>query len=354
MSASSAKQPLYKLPHATKLQFLHIYRRLLRETTYLPDPWAREYWRNYITSRFDAYHPRQNDDSKPKDPLAKEPGRPIHSSQRATILLRSSRNFLRTLCRANEGFPSALTVVLRHAYGRTGVRKYQLLQPYLAHDPPADSASLQDLMTQKVKAENEQGPSVPEGLRVIAVAQKSHNTNIPSTPIRRVDALVPEKNAWGRPMPLCRVRNMRRKHLSELIELVMPPLSRSEWERLRDLALGQHPWGGFKPRRAGSGQNVWHRTRYLSRPRGSSGPRQMTARSMRREWERLFLQCSLIEKDAKGKWTIQWGRLARSGVPELAADESDGIFEGVDANLKGRGYRSEYNRLKLKEARGEK
>lgn len=43
---------------ACSLTVLHIFRALLRQCTYLPDPAARQYMHRHIVSRFRDYHPQ--------------------------------------------------------------------------------------------------------------------------------------------------------------------------------------------------------------------------------------------------------------------------------------------------------
>src|SRR5262249_20872833 len=104
---------------------LHIYRALLRECTYLPDPIARDYLRKHVISSFRAYIP-----SRPPKPPNAKPN--LLTPERKTRALRRARHGLYTLQRANVGHTKSLLRVLCLSYGQTGARRHELLKPLLS------------------------------------------------------------------------------------------------------------------------------------------------------------------------------------------------------------------------------
>lgn len=95
---------------ARQTKSIHLLRALLRESTYLPDAVARQYFRNYVVSRFKAYQPKQNATSSPAVQLLdKYRHRNFKRRQLSIILERTSKlqkkaqKGLYYLRRANQG-----------------------------------------------------------------------------------------------------------------------------------------------------------------------------------------------------------------------------------------------------------
>jgi hypothetical protein len=340
----------YTLPLSTKLQFLQTYRLLLRETTYLPDTHARTYWQDYIKKRFRAYRPRVEKQEWAGEVTRIFIGRPIPSPRRASMLLDSSRAFLRTLCRANEGFPASLVTVLRHSYGRIGRRKHELLAPYLVPDLLDDDDAVQKMLSGAAHVDRADNKlPISDALRAIATAQKSlPSGNIPGPVLRRVDPAIPQKNIWCRPMPIRRVRNVKIKALKNVVERIMPPLPTEEWERLKSLAHGKISCGSSRERRAGWHRNANQREPLLVKQKTHHlGPRRLTKRMMKRFWASIFVQCPVVEKHAtNGTWTAKFGQVSKQGIlPPVSREEQGWMFKGTDSTAQALGYWSEYNRL---------
>ncbi len=71
------------------------------------------------------------------------------------------------------------------------------------------------------------------------------------------------------------------------------------------------------------------------------------------------MQCCRMEKDSStGKWTVEWGSLGKHGVVPIASEvEARMLFGNKEGSgdreeeQRGVGYWSEYNRIKLLEAK---
>src|SRR6266700_3902480 len=98
--------PSIRLPsikRASNLPAIHLFRALLRETTYLPDSAARLYFRQHIISRFKAYQPAAR--PLPSWETATKPYkrlRPNIIRERAVKKQKESRKALTVLRRANN------------------------------------------------------------------------------------------------------------------------------------------------------------------------------------------------------------------------------------------------------------
>lgn len=306
---------------------IHLFRALLRQCTYLPDPAARSFFHNYIVARFQGYQPRKN--SRSRELI----------EQRRPALLRTARKGLVYLQRANDGHPRHLGKVLAMTYGRVGKRRHELLQPLKSPDVVVDRPSTRlpsDPRTQGL-------PKPSRQLSALVQAQTNKRLSFFSRPNQpRIELQIPEKNAWGRPMPVNRVRNMRRQWYGKTIDGVLPPLPEAEWKRLRDLASSQTRWEGPIRRRGQVGADQCKHDLVRGTLVGGAGfvssPHEITARFMRRLWTKIFAQCPLMKRDASKKlgWDIRWGNV-RGTMPLVLQKPSQGnmtMFEGVDESGK--------------------
>lgn len=96
-----------------------LYRALLRQCTYLPDPAARKYMWTYVTGRFHAYCSA----FIAPDGCVTYPRR----KKRISDALKGARKGLKYLQRANDGHTQHLYTILAMTYGRVGKRKRQLM-----------------------------------------------------------------------------------------------------------------------------------------------------------------------------------------------------------------------------------
>lgn len=289
---------------------LHIFRALLRQCTYLPDPAARQYMHGHIVSRFRDYHPR----STLPFTSRRHKSTPL-VQQRIPNLLRTARRGLVFLRRANDGHMRHLGRILAMTYGRIGKRRHQLLYHLKIPDVPVDQAAVEKLL----EPGNQAVPHPSERLMALVKAQarrkRSHfsRTNTP-----RIKPEIPEKNSWGRPMPIKRVRNFKRRWYAETLDRIMPPLPEAEWKRLLMRASGQLPWEGPVTRRKWAGGPDDEGQTHLvgekvkgTTPRTCSNPHRITHRYMRRLWAKISAQCPLMQPNPARNtgWEVLWGEV---------------------------------------------
>lgn len=335
----------------------HIFRALLRQCTYLPDSSARHYFRTYVVSRFRKYNPRP--------PVPPDLALRLQQTKVQKDLLKKARKGLVFLKRANNGHRMHLEKVLAMTYGRQGRRRRELVQLLLQNTPPR-----QELLTKLDASKPTYDPESIFGYKVEALIKSQRHLEVHSTSmgtgklrksqrLDRVKLEIPEKNSWGRPMPLKRVQNMKEEWYAAFLDRIKPPLPMKEWERLRGLATGMKSEELVKCRkRTGIRDNetndITHAapplppgTRSLSdiavnskREKSWSdltNPHRVTPRVMRRMWASIFEQCPCMTWDkVREKWIVQWGgqqmKNDRVNSQPLPVDMS--LFEGVDKDGK--------------------
>lgn len=335
----------------------HLLRALLRECTYLPDAYAREYLKTYILSRFRRYvaHSWTRRDESDFELRFRDKHR-------------EARKAIDQLRRANEGERLVLLKVLMLTYGRAGKRRADLLQPLLQREVCQQSTSpvghemrddgnlggarawdreqdkirnleLKRLFKQNTSAgECEQAKintqrakdKLSPALYALITSQASSNLEDSTrAPLRRTKPDVPILNTWNRPTPQCRVRNIVDRWYQGVRDQVQAPLPAEEWHRLRDLALGIENVDVLVPRRkcpatpadsmlelAMTGKRL-HSTTF-----GNRRAVNITRRSMRRLWAKVFRLCPMMEWDPqKNKWDFQWGNVALKSSP-LTSDRT--------------------------------
>lgn len=329
----------------------HIFRALLRECTYLPDSSARGYFHDYIVERFRRYNPR------PPVPSHRKLDTKIRKDQ-----INKARKGLIFLERANSGYIRHLEAVLAMAYGRQGRRRRELLRSLMDETPPRREL-LKNLVPFPVR---DAIPPFGKKLEALLKAQKrfggrakseGFGTLHNSRKLGSVRPNIPEKNSWGRPMPLKRVQNMKENWYAELLDTIHPPLPNEEWERLRDLATGirrevlvqrrnradvsENKFGNIQcaempsPLRTRSPTPDIVASAKKARRSGVQGnPRRLTSRFMRRMWATIFAQCSCMTWDeVETKWIVRWGghETNKDTLNNIRGRPLDvGLFEGVD------------------------
>ncbi|KAK7735589.1 hypothetical protein SLS53_007503 [Cytospora paraplurivora] len=218
---------------------LHIYRCLLREASYLP-PLCRPYVDQQIRSRF---HRHMRDDPH------------THDTKRR---IRRARHDLRSLWAANNGLLSSMHRVLLIVFGRTGKRRGELVHDLVRKEPPADSVELESALQREMEArsytarDGTRKERAPDWLDKWDTQSIQHFTmsqgrrNPPASPrpqikTKQVDPAkrLPEEDIWGRPLAATLARSKLRKEYKALVNRVLPPLPRSEWDMLRALATGE-------------------------------------------------------------------------------------------------------------------
>ena len=286
----------------------HLYRALLRETSYLPDPAARSYLRQYLPKRVRSSF-------NVKDIPKKDQRR------RLSNVTHHFRGFLRTLCLANAGRSDPLLHVLSMTYGRVGKRRHQLLKAIRETDVVALPGVPDDI---KGKAR----PPAPLGPNIMALAKSQTKVSedvLQGPNIRRLDPQLPKNNIWERPLPKNRERNLIRAHQKDILSRLMPPLPQHEWQRLGDLATGVRRWEGPTRRRPQgtvrkpgkvSGTPDYEDMRVLWIQKELGEPRPLKARLMRSAWAKIWTQCPMVTASGNPDrpWGIQWGRVRRAAT----------------------------------------
>lgn len=350
----------------------HLLRALLRQSSYLPDATARDYFHNYIIDRYRRYNPR----------LPQPSNGPTLTPGRGQNLHKEARKGLLFLKRANDGHPNHLLRVLAMAYGRTGRMRHELLKPVVSSsnfrsDPsPMDEealAQLSELITRNncdsivekrppalKKRRSTDGPVLGPRFEALVVSQKQqHAPDVPNK-IAKTPS-IPETNRWGRSMPQCRVANMKYKWYANLRTKVLPPLPEPDWNTLRDLALGRIPWEGPLKRRTpaqAGAQDSSHNQNQITDIDGTSphlgavsvlensemlktenrkllgsNPHTITPRYMRRLRSRIFLRCSTMKWNTeRRRWDVKWGNIQKSKEVSLGQPGrmNMDMFTGVD------------------------
>jgi hypothetical protein len=255
------------------------------------------------------------------------------------------------LQRANEGDRKMLMKALSMAYGRTGKRRRELLQPLIsikghkveenssveenvvplldaamhpstsAHQP-STSASAQDKKPVKDRAI---GPvkakirayinDLPAQLRALVQSQITASPpTIARRNPRRLNVEIPELNTWMKPMPDVRVKNKLSDWYASLLSAVQPPLPDKEWDQLRALALGITRAQPRIPRRKNLTpppsvlEMVVTRGKLPDNLFRKDYAHNINPRYMQRLWAEVFSQCSLMKYDsANDKWNVIWG-----------------------------------------------
>ena len=326
----------YDAVHDThSLAVLHIFRALLRQCTYLPDPAARQYMHSHIVSRFRDYHPRStlpSTNQRHKSPALVQ--------QRLPYLLRTARRGLIFLRRANDGHIRHLGRILSMTYGRIGKRRHQLLYDLKIPDVPVDQFAVKKLLEPANQA-------VPHPSKQLMALVKSQAKRKPSHFSRsnppRIEPVIPKENTWGRPMPIKRVRNYKRRWYAETLDRIMPPLPQAEWKELLMRGSGQLPWEGPVTRRKwvggpdDEGQTHLVGEKVKGPTRGTcSNPHRITRSYMRRLWAKISANCPLMKPDvgSKSGWEVVWGDVYKPNKTVFTLGPAGGsgydMFGGVD------------------------
>lgn len=328
-------------------QSLHLLRALLRECSYLPDESARLYLHRHVLYSFRVHCPRP-----PISP-------PTIVPERLTSLLHKARKGVSVLRRANEGYLGPLTKVLYLTYGRTGRRRRQLMLPLTTTPPtPQDHKAVEAAGQLLAESTSEYGPGwKPRPLVQAMINSQAKQLSKFENGVRPQGILgrkldIPETNIWGRPMPLCRIKNTQRRWFADVLDSIFPPLPEAEWKRLEALATGTRPWSGPIPRRQKAQVDDAEDTEHISALTGRllvhgpeksesaqswrtiGHPHRITPRLMRRLWTKVFALTPLVTWDtSRRKWTVQWGDavLERPLVANCTEDKWRLLFRVLEA-----------------------
>lgn len=333
------------------LEARSLLRALLREGSYLPDSFARQWVKQHVLASF------RNDHTKTQ----RRQGR-ADLERRLRNRLKDGRGGVSELQRAASGDLNRLQRVLMMAHGRIGKRRRELLRPLLqlsadesmkrqraaemtrllSHDEAHTRAdggghltleSHESTITDKLTNKYQPRPLPPKLESLLRSQMQSAPPTLTRPNPRRLKPDIPELNTWLRPMPQNRVKNMHKKHYALLLDRALPPMPRREWERLRDLASGKSEPELLKPRRSlGTATHDADRSKMQALDvvvRYGKVPRRVTQhphesplakRAMRRIYAKVFSQCPLMESDEETQtWRVTWGEqalLERSKVAE--------------------------------------
>ncbi len=342
------------LTNADTAPVLHVFRALLRECTYLPDPSARQFFHAYIVARFHA------NKTHPPSQQGRRSKRGTAILNRRPQLLKKAQKSLKTICRANYGHFEPLSKILAMTYGRVGPRRHELMQR-LTNSDPALAENTQELAQQlkglgleinfedPALAEILRGPEqwrediakqeVPQPSPQLDALIRSQATRreslLPRKPLKRVTPRIPETNVWGRPTPMKRVRNIKRRWYADVLSRVMPPLPEAEWEMLRKKAFGEIYLQRPLRRRGPSGESNIGQETYKSDDQ-MKRPHNIHSRFMRRLWANVFQQCPLMKRDSTKSfgWHVIWSDVKTEtgiGLDSMLVAYKD-AFDGRDEN----------------------
>ncbi|KAI6785508.1 uncharacterized protein J7T54_007151 [Emericellopsis cladophorae] len=352
---------------------LHLYRHLLRQTSYLP-PVLSPTFRARLRRTF-----RQNRYQK------------THVPRR----IARAKASLRTLSAANNGDSKCMRHLIDEGFGRSGKRRATLLRQFLVPEGPQDSDALEALTSgnqQSVQrstaaTEGEQNPEAthlkskkqkygflqawdrPKLLRFLksqkdqmgaASADRGVLWNVGDIKSVKEDNEVPELNKWGKPPGETLVRAKQAKFWKRNVEKILPPLGRGEWEMLEKLSIGLQAEGDKEYRipdkrtPAKTADAAWDWKEYAVKPTshieraaqvkqrqrhgdlsgnpylGRAKRDSVSDRWYRRTYGQAWRKSAYVEVDPnKLKKKFAWG-----GAPPLApgpAPEQMDVFQGVRA-----------------------
>ncbi|KAI4127347.1 MAG: hypothetical protein LQ347_004639 [Umbilicaria vellea] len=255
-------------------------------------------------------------------------------SQCETAHQHKARKALSLLVRANAGHLRPLERVLLLTYGRIGKKRHELMQFLREPNVPTDSIALAKLSL----AEPDKKPGLTEKMTVLIKSQNAHGRFVsadrPKT--KKLKPEIPEFNSWGRPLPQKRVRNIERNWYADVLDSIVAPLPESEWDRLRDLAVGQQRWEGPLPRRtiATSALEDANLQSLQCKHQHSRDTHILTARFMQRMWRKVFEKCPVMRWDGQAmQWRVRWGvsELTEAKLPRRNRSTDLSMFAGVDS-----------------------
>ncbi|KAI1747107.1 hypothetical protein F4782DRAFT_451296 [Xylaria castorea] len=351
-----------QIPHPTTA--LHLYRHLLRESTYLP-----ALCRPWITSRIQQRF-RDCGHRNPPEPYVKR----AHSS-------------LQYIRSANAGHIHRLQRLCFMATGRVGKRRRILTTSQLSHLPATDTAELElsRVETTFGSSPTSRAPTSHnhdwldnwsiDMITALAKSQVTHQAGEwPLTMRRGVDpkAIIEGQNSFGRPYKPRLLRNKLKRHWVGVLKQLLPPLPQGEWDHLASLVRGEAnvdelaipqrrtvarstqdstpcsvsehwDWSQhvLKPARVIERGSSRERKAFTGRedqdPRGPGRPigvRVITPRALQRIYGRVWNMSPTMNKNPiNQKWSVSWGdhklRISAPSTGDLV------IFQGVtkDGNV---------------------
>lgn len=173
---------------------------------------------------------------------------------------KDAKQMLGQLDRATHGDMAALNKVFNYTYGRAGPRRRILLsnvvellrQSDLAypHVHPPMFPPPEPRKARKSPDHNRSGNLIlptlePHPFRTAyQLFLLDQDTNRPGNvlgrnKVRFIDPPIPDKTLWERHVPIKRERGIVQKFVREGLDNCLPPLPEAEWEKLRQISLGE-------------------------------------------------------------------------------------------------------------------
>ncbi|PGG97381.1 hypothetical protein GX51_07351 [Blastomyces parvus] len=309
----------------------HVYRALLRQSSYLPDPIARQYMSSHVRESYRSYQPRviPNSYTGPNGQF---------------YLERRARKLLSILSRANDGYVKPLERVLMLSYGRVGRRRHVLARPFLVPNSSADKIPFRFILPPTCPPDWEPIPSLAALLK--SQMQNRHLSAINATPAIH-ERPQPKKSIWDGHVSKRKVRKATEKWYDMVIKSFLPPLPDQEWNTLHGLAVGKEPWSLPKRRKrldTNDTKSALDAEFLVFGPQKNhtfeaytdGRPHKITRKLMTSIWDRVLLATPLMTQDPETKsWTVRWGKpvkqppIFRTLDPELAINSL--LFAGVDS-----------------------
>ncbi|EDN07456.1 hypothetical protein I7I51_03276 [Histoplasma capsulatum] len=317
------------LPPPQTPHWRHVYRALLRESDYLPDPIARQYMSSHVRESYRAYWPRviPNSYTGPNGQF---------------YLERRARKLLSILSRANEGYMKPLERVLMLSYGRIGRRRHVLARPFFVPNSSGDKTPFRFILPPTCPPSWEPIPSLSALMK--SQMENRHLSNIDATPVIR-EIPQPKKSIWNGHVSKRKVQKATEKWYNMVIKSVLPPIPDQEWNTLHGLVAGKEPWSLPKRRKR---LDTNHKRSDLDAEFLVFGPQKdrtfeayvhgrphkITRKLMTPMWERVLLATPRMTQIPETKdWIVRWGEPVVSPIfrtldPELGINSL--LFDGVD------------------------
>jgi len=352
------------------IELRHAYRAILRATTYLPDSAARAYIHKYAVTRFRSASDKINFRTR-KGKLTKSVVE-RYSGQQS---LREAQQFARQLQRAGQSSFDDLKKALLLTYGRIGKRRRELITELLLPEEtsiPEDDKALERLISEPVAEAASKVDLHSKSSCLLRSQSTDASADIARLRFRQLSLGMPKENIWGRPMPLKRTANAKKKHWANLMTKILPPVPIHEWNRLRDLAIGALPIEDPPPRRAKAVsreqlegdrsdmrlfeyfttpvrvQNLTNHDITIDAEKGATCWTDPLAieevdkrkkftpspRSMRRLYASIWMMTPTMSKDpVTNIWITKWGRARSaffSGQITAPSEQDEQFFEGAE------------------------
>ncbi|OJD26276.1 hypothetical protein ACJ73_02348 [Blastomyces percursus] len=309
----------------------HVYRALLRQSSYLPDPIARQYMSSHVRESYRGYQPRVIPNS-------------YRGPNGQFYLERRARKLLSLLSRANDGYMKPLERVFMLSYGRIGRRRHVLARPFFVPSSSADKIPFRFILPPTCPPSWEPIPSLAALLK--SQMENRNLSSIDATPaIREIPQ--PKKSIWDGHVSKRKVQKATEKWYDMVIKSFLPPIPDQEWNTLHGLAVGKEPWSVPKRRKrldtsnSGSALDAEFLVFGPQKDRtfeayARGRPHKITRKLITPIWERVLLATPRITQDPETKgWIVRWGIPARKPPmfptldPKLAINSL--LFAGVDS-----------------------